>query len=171
MDPWRKLGERVVYDSFRRIVRRTYQLPTGDRTDFEVFDLCDSAAVLALTAADEIVLVRQFRPGPEEFLLELPGGIVDPDQTPREAAQAELLEETGYRGELTSAGTIVKDGYATNTKHVFVARRCERVAEAELAELTEPVLVSIREFREHLRSGRLTDSDAGYRGLDFLGLL
>jgi ADP-ribose pyrophosphatase len=70
---WRKLGERVVYERFRRVVSRTFELPGGETADFEVFELFDSAAVLALTASHEVVLVREFRPGPEEVLLELPG--------------------------------------------------------------------------------------------------
>jgi ADP-ribose pyrophosphatase len=171
VEPWRKLGERVVFDSFRRVRSRTFELPGGDRADFEVIDLLDSVAILALTPDDEVVLVREFRPGPEEVLLELPGGVVDAGRTPREAAGAELLEEAGYRGELTAAGTLLKDAYATNLKHVFVARGCRRVAEPEQPELTQPVLVSLDDLREHLRGGRLTDADAGYRALDFLGLL
>ena len=171
MKRWPKLGERVVYDRFRRVTSRTFELPGGDVTEFEVIELFDSVVVLPLTARNEVVLVREFRPGPEEILLELPGGVVDPGRPPIDAAAAELLEETGYRGQLAAAGSMLKDGYATNAKYVFAATGCERVAEPEHGELTEPVLMSLRQFREHLRGGRLTDTDAGYRALDFLELL
>jgi ADP-ribose pyrophosphatase len=168
---WRKLHEDVVYERFRRIVSRTFELPSGRTADFEVFELFDSAAVLALTAAHEVVLVREFRPGPEEVLLELPGGVVEPGQSPAEAARAELLEETGYEGRLTSVGAVLKDAYATNVKHVFAATDCRRVAAPEVPQLTEPALMPLDDFREHLRGGRLTDVDAAYRALDHLGLL
>jgi ADP-ribose pyrophosphatase len=168
---WQKLDESVVYERFRRIVSRTFQLPDGQTADFEVFELFDSAAVLALTAAQEVVLVREFRPGPEEILLELPGGVVERGQSPAEAARAELLEETGYEGELTEVGSVLKDAYATNVKHVFAAVACRSVAEPALPRLTEPVLMPLADFREHLRGGRLTDVDAAYRALDHLGLL
>jgi len=39
------------------------------------------------------------------------------------------------------------------------------------AEGLEIVLMTLDEFREHLRGGQLTDVGAGYRGLDALGLL
>jgi hypothetical protein len=42
---------------------------------------------------------------------------------------------------------------------------------AEQPALSEPVLVPFEEFREYLRNGRLADADAGYRGLEDLGLL
>jgi ADP-ribose pyrophosphatase len=171
VQPWRKSRERVVYERYRRVTSRTFELPGGEVADYEVIDLLDSAVILALTADQEVLLVRQFRPGPEELLLELPGGVVEPGRAPIEVAAAELLEETGYRGKLTPAGTIMKDAYATNTKHLFVATNCVRMGDPEEPELSEPVLVSLEEFREHLRGGQLTDTDGGYRGLEALGLL
>jgi ADP-ribose pyrophosphatase len=168
---WRKIGERVVYERFRRIVSRTFELPNGQRADFEVLDGPDTVAILALTENDEVVLVREFRAGPEELILELPGGMVEEGQTPSEAARRELLEETGYEGALVDVGTILHDAYSTWLKHAFVARNCRKVGDPAEGELTEPVLLSLREFREHLRGGRLTDVDAGYRALDHLGLL
>jgi ADP-ribose pyrophosphatase len=171
VDAWSKLGEKVVYDRFRRVVSRSFSLPDGTSAEFEVLELSDSAAVLALTPAEEVVLVREFRPGPEAVLLELPGGVVEARQTPLEAARAELLEETGYAGDLVEVGTILKDAYATNTKHAFAATDCRRVAVPEYPLLTEPVLIPLAEFRAHLRTGRLTDADAAYRALDHLGLL
>jgi ADP-ribose diphosphatase len=168
---WRKLDERVVYERFRRVVSRTYELPQGGTADFEVLEGRDTVAVLAVTDAQEVVLVREFRPGPEEVLLELPGGEIENGQTPEEAARSELLEEAGYEGEFACAGTILSDAYATPTKYAFVATSCRSVRPPAPGELTEPVVMSLREFREHLRTGRLTDSDAAYRALDFLGLL
>lgn len=44
-------------------------------------------------------MVRQYRHGTEQVHLELPGGLVDPDDTtPELSAQRELLEETGFKG-------------------------------------------------------------------------
>jgi ADP-ribose pyrophosphatase len=168
---WRKLGERVVYERFRRIVSRTFELPGGETADFEVFDGSDTVAVLALTENGEVILVREFRPGPEGLILELPGGLIEDGQTPAEAARIELLEETGYEGALTSAGTMLDDAYSTFSKHAFTATGCRKVTEPAEGELTEPVLMPLAEFREHLRGGRLTDVDVGYRSLDHLGLL
>jgi ADP-ribose pyrophosphatase len=169
--PWRKLDDRVAYDRFRRLRARTFELPDGEVAEFEVVELSDSVAVLALTESREVVLVREFRPGPEEVLLELPGGVVESGQSIAEAARAELLEETGYEGDLEEVGTLLKDAYVTNRKHVVAATGCRRVGEPEAPALTEPVLLSLEKFREHLQGGRLTDADAAYRALDFLGLL
>jgi ADP-ribose pyrophosphatase len=168
---WRKLEQEVAYDGLRRIVKRRFALPNGETADFEVWDDPDTVAVLALTPDGEVVLVRQFRPGPEEVLLELPGGVIEEHQTALEAARAELLEEAGYEGVLALVGTALANAYSRRTKHLFAATECRRVAAPEPDEFTEPVLLPLADFREHLRGGRLTDVDAAYRALDHLGLL
>jgi 8-oxo-dGTP pyrophosphatase MutT (NUDIX family) len=43
-------------------------------------------------------MIKQYRHGSKEVTLEIPGGLVD-ENDPREAAQRELLEETGYAGD------------------------------------------------------------------------
>jgi ADP-ribose pyrophosphatase len=173
MAAWQKLGERRLRDGYRAILGRRYRLPNGEEREFEIKLEGDTAVVLALTRDQQIVLVREFRPGVEEELLELPGGAVDDGEGPLEAARRELLEETGYDGDLDAAGTIVDCAYSTRLRHVFVARACRRVAEPmpEAGEAPEVVLVSLAAFRSHLRAGRLTDVGPGYLALDHLGLL
>ncbi len=61
--------------------------------------MSDYVSVIALTAAGQIVLVRQYRPAVERYTLELPSGHVEADETPEESARRELSEETGYHAE------------------------------------------------------------------------
>lgn len=46
----------------------------------------------------DTILVEQFRPPQGRVTIEFPGGLIDEHETPEEAALRELLEETGYRG-------------------------------------------------------------------------
>lgn len=56
--------------------------------------------ILAVTPADELVLVEQFRIPVGKKVIELPAGLVgdqaDPDESLLLAAERELLEETGF---------------------------------------------------------------------------
>jgi ADP-ribose pyrophosphatase len=173
MHRWEKLNERLSYDGFRRIVTRRYRLPDGREADFDVVRSADTVAVLALTEDGEVLVVREFRPGPEELLYELPGGIVDDGETPEQAARRELLEETGYEGDLRPAGTSWAGAYSTHRRHAFVATGCYRVAEPSLEEneAAEVALMPFADFRKHVRSGDLTDVAAAYYGLEALNRL
>ncbi len=173
MEPWQKVGERPLYRGYRTITGRRYRSPEGELHEFDVKVEQPTAVVVALTPAGEVVLVREFRPGPEAVLLELPGGGIDEGEAPADAASRELLEETGYAGEVEPVGSMLDCAYSTRVRHVFAVREARCVARPSpgVGEHTEVALVSLGDFREHLRGGRLTDVGPGYLALDRLGLL
>jgi ADP-ribose pyrophosphatase len=55
----------------------------------------DYIAILARTTSGLIPLVRQFRPAVEMHTWELPAGLVEQGEDPRETCRRELIEETG----------------------------------------------------------------------------
>ena len=166
---WRMQSEETTFaGSYRQVVTRRYDTPEGVR-DVEIKVEIDSAVVVAVTLDGSILLVREFRPGTEEWLVELPGGNVDPGEEPEAAAARELLEETGYAATVRYVGSMVDCAYSTRHRHVFVAD--DAVSTQPSAEGLEIVLMPLPAFREHLRSGQLTDVGPGYRGLEALGLL
>lgn len=71
---------------------------TGKVLERLVLESVDWVNVLALDTRGRSVMIRQFRFGVGYTTLEIPGGMVDPGETPLDAARRELLEETGYSG-------------------------------------------------------------------------
>ena len=70
---------------------------TGEIREMLALQFPDWVLTLALTPQQEVVMIRQYRHGTEQVCLELPGGLVDPDDnSPQSSAQRELLEETGF---------------------------------------------------------------------------
>jgi putative hydrolase of HD superfamily len=173
MDDWHITAQRPGSAGFINVVTREYDRPDGTTATWDVVEDADAAAVLAFTPDGDVVLVRQFRPGPGRVLDELPGGFIEPGETPVAAAARELLEETGYQGATEIVASCWLMANSTRRQYVAVARDCVRVGEPVLdaEELCEPVVVSFGDFRHHLRTGQLTDTDLAYLALDHLGLL
>jgi ADP-ribose pyrophosphatase len=174
--PWELLSERPRTGGWLPVATRTYRMPDGSVSDWDIHvPSFTTVAVLALTADDQVVLARQFRPGPARVLLDLPGGIVDPGEDIGAAAARELREETGYSAaSLEIVGGTWAFGASTWRRHVAVARDCRLVGAVTSwggDEYCEPVLLSLGEFRQVLRSGETTDVDLGYLALDVAGLL
>ncbi|HYP16487.1 MAG TPA: NUDIX hydrolase [Opitutus sp.] len=70
----------------------------GTERDFVVIDAPDWVNVVAITRDAQMVLVRQFRYGIDQFSLEIPGGVMEKGEAPLAAGLRELQEETGYVG-------------------------------------------------------------------------
>ncbi len=174
-----EIWEEVSHEPGQKLYGRSvdkvwFRLPDGKETDFAIFSGGKSVACLALTKNNEVILARQFRPGPKEILTELPGGGLKEGENPEEAMARELLEETGYQGKMKLVTTLWHDAYSPRVKYALVVTECEKVAEPKLednGESVEAVLMSLTEFRKHLMGGRLTDIEIGYLGLDYLDLL
>ena len=180
---WKEVERKVAYKKYSRTLEEVaFRLPDGTVDDYIIDTKKPAVCVLGLTKDHKVVLVRQFRPGPQAILDELPGGYVDPGEDHKVAAYREFKEETGYDGEIEFVGSCLDDAYSTMDRHCYVMRNCVKVTEPQhtmatgddgmvLFEHAEIVLLSVEGFRKKLRSGRMTDVEVGYIGLDHLNLL
>jgi len=171
---WEELSRETIFEKYRRGIEKVvFRLPDGSEGDFYLKKEDSPVCVLALTEAKEVILAKQFRPGPKKVLLELPGGGIEKGETSEEAIARELLEETGYAGNIQQVTRAYECGYSPMHRYCFVATNCKKITEPALddGEFIEVVLFPLDEFRDLLRSGDLTDVEVGYLGLDYLGLL
>ncbi len=171
-EKWEKLGEEKVYSGYRNVLRRKFKLPDGAIMDFDIFDENDFICVVPITSLNEVILTRQFRPGLEEVFEEPPAGIIDEGEDPIETARRELLEETGYTGDLVLLRTEDISAYCTVRAYYYVATNCKKIQEPKLekGEFIEIIKIPLEEYRKKLKtSGRYTL--AGYLALDHLNLL
>lgn len=171
---WQYVDERPGPAGFLRVHTRRYLMPNGRISEWDILQGGRTVALLALTPDGDIVLVQQFRPGPDRVLMELPGGIVVEDEEILDAAARELREETGYVAtDMMLVGQTWLAGYATHQRYAVLATRCRQLMQRSLDEdeYSQPILLSREDFLAHLRTGDLTDTDIAYMCLDRLGLV
>lgn len=174
MKKWRELSREEIFRKYSRAVEKVlFEMPDGSISDFYIKAEDPAVGILALTPDNKVLLVEQFRPGPMEVLMDIPGGIVEEGEDPVLAGARELLEETGYQGEVEEVGVCLDDAYSTMRRTVLIARNCMKVEEQVLdqEEYINVKLVSLDEFRQILRSGQMSDVEVGYLALDYLNLL
>ena len=167
---WHLTGERGFQAGHRQMLERSFRLPDGAEHTYTLRADGDSVCVLALTARHQVVLARQFRPGPKLILDELPGGYLAPNEDPVTAGLRELAEETGYFGSGELVGSAWHCAYSTTRRHVILVRQAEPgLATADPSEPVQVVLRNLDEFRQQALAGQLTNVDGALLALATLG--
>ncbi len=135
---------------------------TGKDHDFYVMESPEWVNVIPVTPGDEVVLIRQYRHGIRDIALEIPGGLVEPDDSPLTAAIRELYEETGYREEdMIPLGAVHPNPAIQNNRcYTFLARNVVSSGTRELddKEDIEVVLKPLDEIPDLISSGVITHS-------------
>ena len=160
--PWRRASDRELLKTRVFDVRGSrFEHPDREGSkEFIVIDAPDWAVVAAVTAAGELVLVRQFRFGVQSLSLELPGGVIEPGEDPALAAARELAEETGYAGQEPVVLGIVHPNPAiqSNRAHLILIADVERT-ERTAWDVDEEIglqCLPVPEVMRRARAGEIT---------------
>lgn len=177
MKSWKKvIPDETIKVGWRTLVRKKFVNPNGEEVEYVIKDEIGarSGAVIALTSDNKVVIAEQFRPGPEKYMQEIPGGGIKPGEDPQEAVMRELKEETGYTSdEVEFLGSVTQDAYSNNEWYFYLAKNCYLLQDQELdrGEFVSIKLISIDKLIENARNGRMTDVSALFFAYESLSKL
>ncbi len=91
----------------------------------EVVEHRGAVAIVALDARQRVLMVRQFRVGPQAETLEIPAGTLEAGEDPAACATRELEEETGFRAAKWKHLTTFfsSPGFCTEQMYLYFARQ------------------------------------------------
>ncbi|MEU5973655.1 GntR family transcriptional regulator [Streptomyces sp. NPDC047315] len=161
---WIVHGEEPIYENYWVTVNRAdIQTPDGERFDHHKVYL-PPAAMAAMVDVDRVYMKWRHRFVSDRWNWELPGGVVDPGEDPKETAAREILEETGYRplGELEHVVTFEPMiGTVSSPHYVYVARGVEYVAPpTEVNEGQRAEWIPLDEIPKLISDGLIANSGA-----------
>jgi ADP-ribose pyrophosphatase len=146
------------------VVVESLVLPKGDTLEAELIRHPGSVVLIPITATDEIVLVRQYRPAIGRWAWELPAGSLKSGEDPEAAARRECHEEIGLVPDrLERLGAFFPTpGYCDEEMHFYRATELRKPTHLETAtpdddEDIEPRAFSRAAIRQMVAAGEIID--------------
>ena len=158
----KEISSKRIFDGRLLGVRiDTVKLPNGKESTREVVEHPGAVAIIAITADNEMVLVRQFRQPTGEILLEVPAGVPLKGESGEAAARRELEEETGYHAKKIKKlwEGYTTPGYSNELIHYFLALDMNLMKQRpDEDEFVEVELIDIEACLDMVKTGKIRDN-------------
>jgi ADP-ribose pyrophosphatase len=157
---WETISKKTIlsHNKFLTVENHVVKLPDGRIIpDWPWLIIPSAAIVLAVTDDERFLCFRQTKYAIQGSSLAPVGGMLEPNETPLEAARRELLEEMGYASaNWFGLGSYLLDpNRGIATMHLFLALNAKKVAEPNSDDLEdqELVVLSRNEIEQALKTG------------------
>lgn len=156
----KKISSEVVHKNpWWEYKRDQFVLPSGKKLDYYFGETRGNVIIIPVLDDGRLVLVRQYRYLDEKNSVEFPGGGINKDESPTDAANREFLEEAGYKTDnLIKIGSFEPCvGLVKDISHVFIANELTETQQpiSEGLEHTEVILRRVDEFENMIKQGEI----------------
>ena len=128
-----KIGDYKIFSLFEH--ERNHPLLPDKHGIFYTLDSPSWVNIIPITSDNKVVMVQQFRHGINRTTLEVPGGLVEFSEEPKNAGMRECLEETGYSSNEDSiflGETHPNPAFLTNSCYCYIWKNCNKIMEQQL---------------------------------------
>lgn len=170
LQKWQLLTKTDISPSpYFPLERRHYRLPNGREVDdFFVATLADPVHVLPVTKDQKVVMIRMYKQGANEIMLQFPAGRFESKKHKsfEMAAAMELEEETGIKVSTTRLkplGQFIEESTKSTAQvHAFFVDQVEfnSTQKCDENEEIEIILLSPDEVDKYILEGRIWDTSA-----------
>lgn len=133
----------------------------GKRNTRDIIEHPGAVVLIPLDHAGRLILVQQWRRAANRILIEFPAGTLELNELPKNCAQRELQEETGYKAqELISLGGFYSaPGFCTEFLHLFIAKNLHiSVLPPDDGEEIDLLTVTLDKTLEMIDNGLICDA-------------
>ncbi|MGX9416593.1 NUDIX hydrolase [Vibrio sp. RC27] len=145
-----------------QLVEKKVTLPTGQSINHTTIDHPGAAVILPIHENGSILLIRQFRPSLNKWLIELPAGTIEENESPETCALRELEEETGYSADqLLPLGKLTPlAGFCDEIQHLYIAKGISPSLKRQCDEdeVIEVIFLSPKDIEQQIIAGEINDA-------------
>jgi ADP-ribose pyrophosphatase len=171
--PGKLSSQRVYTGKVVSIDQDQVEFPDGSVGELEIFRHPGASAVVPFLSDPEgddpqVLLIRQYRYAANGYLLEIPAGRLEPDESPETCAVRELREETGCSAARFERLTTIfpTPGFCDEQIHIFMATGLVQGETChEFDEFVEPEPIALSEALAMIERGEIRD------GKSMIGLM
>ena len=94
---YKKISSKILYNHPRTTLQEdSIILPNGSESTYLVYKDLPDSSVLIIVKDKKILLSKEYTYPLDDYLIQIPGGTLEINESPLDTAKRELLEETGY---------------------------------------------------------------------------
>jgi ADP-ribose pyrophosphatase len=157
------ISKKIVYQGkYVRTEEQIVRQPDGKEAIREIVTPPNAVGIFPIDRDETVYLVRQYRPAIRQVTLEIPAGILDPGEQPKDTALRECQEEIGMKPAKIDFlfSYFHSVGFSTGKIDIFIATdfRPAPDAHTDPGEFLEKVALPFDELYKKCTDGTIVDS-------------
>lgn len=164
---WKKVSEKYVVKTPWLAFRKDgYKIASGSIDYYYIVERPDYVVIVPQTADKKFMLVRQYRHGVQNTILNFPMGFINDREKPKQAALRELIEETGLLAkQIKPIGSfLLAPPFLRTRGYVFLAKDITVKNKVKMPEHKEHIksvkIVNARQLENLIKKGELADASS-----------